>query len=105
MTHSEFWKLMDAGDLVNLSIWRKEQEDIDPEFQDFRNEVVAFTYNGKFYLRIVRFCGYDGIYTGRGGNRHFVRKAVHRSSYIKEFESKHSANAYFKKAAAGYTRQ
>lgn len=76
MTHEEFWKLYDSNTLENASIWRKEQEDIDPEFSSFRNEVIAYTHNGKYYLRIVQFNGYDCRYVGRRGNRHPKRMGV-----------------------------
>lgn len=105
MTNSEFWKLWDNKELENVSIWRKAEQDIDPEFADFRNEVVAFAYNGKFFLRIVQFNGYDGSYSGNWGNRKFTKKAVRTYSAIKEFDNKNSANAYFKKCAAGYKKE
>lgn len=104
MTHSEFWSLYDSNLLENASIWRKAQEDIDPEFGDFMNEVIAFTYNGKWYLRLVQFNGYHTWYCGSRSNRHIKRTGVRTWSVIKEFNTKASANAYFMKAAAGYKK-
>jgi len=104
MTRQEFWNLYNADKLENVSIWRKAQEDIDPEFSDFMNEVVAFTYNGKYYLRLVQFNGYTVWFVGRRGHRHPKRDGVRTWDYIKEFDTKERANAYFKKAAAGYKK-
>ena len=104
MTHAEFWKLYDSNTIENASIWRKEQEDIDPEFSDFRNEVIAYTHDGKFYLRIVQFNGYDCRWVGRRGRRLPKRVGVRTWSVIKEFNNKTSANAYFKKCAVGYQK-
>lgn len=104
MTHAEFWNFYDSNALENVSIWRKEQEDIDPEFSDFRNEVIAFTYNGKYYLRIVQFNGYSVWWVGRRGRRTVKRDGVRTWSVIKEFDTKASANAYFKKCAVGYKK-
>lgn len=104
MTHAEFWELYNAGKLENVSVWRKEQEDIDPEFSSFRNEVIAFVYDGKFFLRIVQFNGYTVWWVGRGSKRHVIRDGVRTYSAIKEFDNKNAANAYFKKCAAGYAK-
>ena len=104
MTHGEFWELYDSNTLENVSTWRKEQEGIDPEFSDFMNEVIAFTHNGKYYLRIVQFNGYTVWWVGRRGKREPKRDGVRTWSVIKEFATKAAANAYFKKCAAGYQK-
>lgn len=104
MTHEEFWKLYDSNTLENVSIWRKEQENIDPMFNDFRNEVIAYAHNGKYYLRIVQFNGYHIWWVGHGSGRHPKREGVKVWSVIKEFNTKEQANAYFKKCAAGYKK-
>ena len=104
MTHEQFWNLYDSNRLENLSIWRKAQEDIDPEFSDFMNEVIAFAHEGKYYLRIVQFNGYTVWWVGRRGNRKVIRDGVRTRSFIKEFDTKAHANNYFKKAAAGYKK-
>lgn len=98
MTQAEFWKLYDNGELENVSHWyRKDAE-------DFTSEIIAFAYDGKYYLRIVQFNGYYTWHVGHGSSRHVVRDGVRTWSVIKEFDNKNSANAYFKKCAAGYTK-
>ena len=101
MDNAKFWELYDSGKLENVKHWiRKDAEDI-----AHCSEITSFTYNGRFYLRICEFKGYYGYWTGKGASRHFEadRNATRRNTYIKEFNNKNAANAYFKKCAADYT--
>lgn len=101
MEQREFWELHDSGKLESVSIWRKESYD------GHKDEIVAFRYNGRFYLRIVKhYEGHYGHYTGRRGSRRWVEGPENRfSSFIKEFQTPAQANAYFKKCAAGFTKE
>lgn len=106
MTHTEFWNLYDNDKLENVKTWRR-KEDIDTEgdfdCNEFFSEIISFVYENKYYLRIVQFNGYHVRFVGRRGHREAKRDGVKTWSVIKEFDSKSSANAYFKKCAVGYS--
>ena len=63
--------------------------------------IVAFEYAGKMYLV---FSIPDVAYGKRYGKRYELQRKVWVNQYIREFTSKSNANAYFKKAAVGFTK-
>lgn len=107
MNQSDFWTLYDNGGLDNLKIWRRE-EDIDTEgdfeCNGFSSEIISFEHNGKYYLRFALFAGYEVWYVGRGSRRRCKRTGVRTNSFIKEFDNKNQANAYFKKVGVGFSK-
>ena len=100
MNNTEFRKLFDDGQLENLKVFQK------PSFDGNNDEIVSFQYNGKFFLRIVKYYeAHYGWYVGHGSARHWKESGGNKfSSFIKEFESKDHANAYFKKCAEWFKR-
>lgn len=107
MNHSEFWNLYDNGKLENYKVWRREEEiDTQGEFDcnGFNSEIESFVYNGKYYLRCVLFAGYEIRWVGRKAHRTPKRDGVRVNSWIKEFDNKNQANAYFKKVAVGFSK-
>lgn len=107
MEHSEFWNLYDNGKLENLKVWRREENiDTEGDFEcnGFNSEILSFTYNGKFYLRLVMFAGYEVRWVGRRNHRTPKRDGVRVNSWIKEFDNRNQANAYFKKVAVGFSK-
>lgn len=108
MLDKEFYRLYSNGDLENVNIYWKQavpKNDYprrhwkhDPGFTD---EIVSFTYDGKYYLRIVEFRGYR--YWKRS-NGNITRYGTKLWSVTKEFDNKYSANAYFKKCSEGYSK-
>ena len=107
MTNHEFFELYDNGKLENVKLWhRPETIETNGDFEcdGFLSEIVSFTYGNKYYLRFVLFAGYEVRYVGRYAHRTAKRDGVRTNSYIKEFDNKNHANAYFKKAAIGFTK-
>lgn len=107
MNHSDFWNLYDNGNLENLKIWRrKENIDTNGDFEcnEFYSEIISYTYGGKYYLRFVLFAGYNIWFVGSRRNRRCKRTGIRTNSFIKEFENKNHANAYFKKVAEGFSK-
>ena len=92
MTHDEFWRLYDSGE-ISVKVYSG-------KVGDTEKSVEAFEYGGKFFLRIHNSREYV-TGTRAWGKRY---RMTNESHVIKEFDSKRSANAYFKKAAAGLVR-
>jgi len=89
MTHDKFWDLYNNGE-IQVKVW-------DGEIDGVQKSVEAFEYDGKFFLRI------HSVYRYVTGERKFGKRyrMSKESHFIKEFNSKEHANAYFKKAAQG----
>lgn len=94
MTHEEFNRLYDNGEIV-VKIWAGTFED------GTKKSIEAFEHCGKFYLRIHSVLPYVLDRTAECGKRYRMTKESH---FIKEFDNKNHANAYFKKAAQGLNR-
>lgn len=89
MTHQEFNRLYDNGK-ISVKIYSGFVDEVE-------KTIEAFTFDGKFYLRIHSVFRYV---TGerKFGKRYRMTKESH---FIKEFGTREKANAYFRKAAVG----
>ena len=89
MTQTEFWELYNNGTL-NAKLYDFSQgEDV--------TEVVAFEYEGKYFLRV--FSRHPYLLhrcVGRKYSRDVTYHMPGEHCCIKEFETKDHANAYFK---------
>lgn len=92
MTNEIFWELYDNGS-INVKIW-------DGVVDGVKKSIEAFAFDGKFYLRVHSVFEYTTGERARGKSY----KMSKESHFIKEFDSKERANAYFKKAAEGLKR-
>ena len=92
MTNEMFWDLLDSGK-IRVAIWYGEND-------GKTKEVDAFEHDGKFFLRI---CATRTYVTGERAYGKRYRMAPMWNA-IKEFDTRESANAYFKKCADGLKR-
>ena len=93
MTHEQFWKLYESKQ-IKYKLFAYENPEAD-NGELALGEVIAFEYDGKFYMRVCKNFspkGYRKRYKNGGWS----------SGVFKVFETKQSANAYFKKAFNGY---
>ncbi len=93
MTHADFNRLYDAGEII-VKVYSG-------VIDETEKSIEAFEYGGKFYLRIHSIFKYTLDRTTECGKRYRMSKENH---FIKEFDNKEHANNYFKKAAHGLTR-
>ena len=90
MTHEEFNNLYDTGK-ISVKIYTGVVDGAE-------KCIEAFSYNGKFYLRLHIVLRYTLDRQAECGKKYRMTKESH---FIKEFDCKESANAYFRKAANG----
>jgi hypothetical protein len=89
MTFEKYLELSIARKLNIVAVYCKQKDD--DEF--VQSYIIAFVFNGKYYLARYTECRYSAW-----------SNAPKWAKSIKEFSSKESANAYFKKCSAGYKR-
>jgi len=93
MTHEQFWKLYESHE-IQCKIFSYENREAD-NGELALGEVIAFEYEGKYYLRIAR------NYAPKGYRRRY-KNGGWSDSFFKTFDTKEAANAYFKKAFSEY---
>ncbi|MCI9141817.1 MAG: hypothetical protein HFH87_04235 [Lachnospiraceae bacterium] len=94
MTNGEFKQLYNAGNLENISEWVHKVTNTFGETLGY-SEIVCCMYRGKYYIRISKLNGLSRLY-----------HEELRSTFVKEFDNKDSANRYFKKVKSdGYERR
>lgn len=81
-----------GGYMENLVIYRKEVVSINKINKGF-SEIACYTENGKYYLKFSLLNGWTRLYNEEK-----------RSGFTKEFNTKESANNYFKKAGKGFEK-
>lgn len=91
MNNELFWKLYNSN---NISV----KTYAGTEDNGTEKEVSAFEHDGKYYLRIVTDFKYILDRTATCGKK--FRMCRH-NCFFKEFQSRESANNYFKKVVSG----
>jgi len=96
MTHEEFNRLYGDGK-INIKVFVAAEDD------GTEKTVESFMYNDKFYLRIHSVLHYvtgDRV-TPFGRKRYKMSRESH---FIKEFDTREQANAYFQKISKHFVR-
>lgn len=95
MTQDKFWELFES-ERINYKIFSYENPSAD-NGELALGEVIAFEYEGKYYLRVCE------NYSPRGYRRRY-KNGGWSWAVIKEFDTKQQANKYFVKAFSKYHR-
>lgn len=93
MTQREFIYLHEAGRLDNVTVWACDVKNRCGEVIG-QSEMICCMYHNRYFIRISKLNGLSRLY-----------HEELRSSYIREFDNKDSANRYFMKVnQSGYKK-